>query len=200
MIYPYEPVDPLAPNPWRRRNGTVRGLTSEQMHCLRQNCTDPMLLFDWPQFHRPPRLGGPGVARITPHVTPRRSVSDALFPRARQKLLVLFFLFPERWFRQVDVLRIGQMGMGATQREIMNLLISDLIRARLSERRRGTLEYNANPDSPLYGSLKALVEGFLYSPIPKPVHWPPEPGDSLVWRLWINTGDRAENDMSWAME
>lgn len=171
MIYPYDNYEDFRrpKKVWRDR-----GLSENEARIVRRNSTDPMHLFDWAQFHVAPRMYRLDPLSFTPMLAPRRSVSDALFPRARQKLIVLFFQFPGNWYRQADVVRISTLGLGSAQRELMNLVIADLVRRRPT-RRRFSPEYSANPEAPLFDVMCQLARGFLYSPYCHPLQLPPDP-------------------------
>lgn len=171
MIYPYDNYEDF------RRPKKVykaRGLSENEARIVRRNPTDPFHLFDWAQFHVAPRMYRLDPLSFTPMLQPRRAVADALFPRTRQALLVLFFQFPENWYRQTDVVRVTRMGLGSAQRELFNLELAGLVRARPTCRYRSR-EFSANPESPLFKVMCALASGFMYSPFSGPWHLPPDP-------------------------
>lgn len=181
-----------AREPGRQR----RGLTKAQARSLRRDATDPRHLFDWAQFHVVPRLYRHDPLSLVTTLNPRRSVADALFPRARQALLVLFFQHAENWFRQVDVVEVTRLGLGAAQRELKNLQLAGLLRARpvARERRRQfpSLEYQANQASPLFAPLQALASLMLHTPYAGPLRLPPDPDwlpDASLKPRW-QRGDR----------
>lgn len=49
------------------------------------------------------------------------SISDALFPQVRQRVLALFFVQAERSFYANEVIALVQSGSGAVQRELADL-------------------------------------------------------------------------------
>ncbi|MEL0029054.1 MAG: hypothetical protein VW625_10460, partial [Perlucidibaca sp.] len=125
MIYPYDHYE----DGWRpRKVRKGRGLSENEARILRRNPTDPFHLFDWAQFHVAPRMYRLDPLSFTPMLQPRRAVADALFPRTRQALLVLLFQDPEHWYRQADVVRVTQAGLGCAQRELINLQVAGLVR------------------------------------------------------------------------
>lgn len=84
----------------------------------------------------------------------RLSEADALFSSTQQRVLGLLFGQPERSFFATEIIDLVSKGSGAVQRELRKLADSGL--ARVS--RRGTQKhYQANPQSPIYAELCALI-------------------------------------------
>jgi predicted nucleotidyltransferase len=85
---------------------------------------------------------------------PSNAVLDALFPKARQRLLAILFQQPERSFYANELIRLAQSGIGATQRELQSLAAAGLITA---EMRGNQKHYQANAASPVFAELRGLM-------------------------------------------
>jgi predicted nucleotidyltransferase len=82
------------------------------------------------------------------------SISDALFPLVRQRVLALFFGQAERSFYANEVIALVQSGSGAVQRELAALSEAGLLTvSRLGNQRH----YQANSACPVYAELRGLV-------------------------------------------
>jgi predicted nucleotidyltransferase len=77
-----------------------------------------------------------------------------LFPAARQRVLALLFGQPGRSFYANELIDLARIGVGAVQRELARLERSGLVTVR---RVGSQKHFQANPDSPIYGELVALV-------------------------------------------
>jgi len=150
---------------------------AERMRIIRDS-TEPWHLFDLSQLHVPPRRVHREPTSYELMITPRRSVADALFPRARQILLLVFFQEPTIWYRQTDLLRLSHAGMGGLQREIHNLLSVQLIEAKPLESQPNSylryMQYRANPKSPMFGVLCDLAQQFQQTVYRQPQELPPD--------------------------
>lgn len=84
----------------------------------------------------------------------RGSLADALFSSTQKRVLGLLFGQPERSFFATEIIgRLGA-GSGAVQRELKKLAESGLLEvSRVGNQKH----YQANPDSPIYAELCALV-------------------------------------------
>jgi predicted nucleotidyltransferase len=84
----------------------------------------------------------------------RPSLADALFSSTQKRVLGLLFGQPERSFYANEIIdRLGA-GSGAVQRELKKLAESGLLTVtRVGNQKH----FQANPDSPIYGELRALV-------------------------------------------
>lgn len=167
MIYPYDYDDDRYgywPVPLKRPR---HGLMNAESRTFQKNLTDPMHLFDWPQVHHPPRCNNRGMIEIVGFLHQRRPVADALFPRARQRLIIAFFMHPQNIYRQTDLMRITGLRGGSGQREIMNLRVAGLIReTRGDHQLRPYLQ--AETESPLFSVMCALAQAMLYTPWQSP--------------------------------
>jgi len=85
---------------------------------------------------------------------PRFSLADALFSSTQQRVLGLLFGQPERSFFASEIIDRLKAGSGAVQRELRKLAESGLLDvSRVGNQKH----YQANPDSPIYAELHALV-------------------------------------------
>ena len=83
------------------------------------------------------------------------SVGDALFTKAQQKLLALFYGRPDRTFYFNEVVRLADMGKGAISRELAKLCESGLL---LSSKQGNQIHYQANKASPIFNELTSIVK------------------------------------------
>lgn len=82
------------------------------------------------------------------------SISDALFPLVRQRVLALLFGRAERSFYANEVIALAQSGSGAVQRELAALSEAGLLTVtRVGNQRH----YQANSASPVFAELRGLV-------------------------------------------
>lgn len=80
--------------------------------------------------------------------------AGALFTKAQQRVLSLLFGQPDRSFYGNEIVRIADIGVGATMRELDKLAASGLV----SVRRIGNQKhYQANPASPIFEELRGIV-------------------------------------------
>lgn len=99
-----------------------------------------------------PKMGTRGKPQRTPR---RASLADALFSTTQQRVLALLFGQPDRSFYASELIALAGAGSGAVQRELAGLEQSGLVTVR----RLGTQKhYQANPDSPLFGELRGIVQ------------------------------------------
>lgn len=84
----------------------------------------------------------------------RKSLADALFTRTQQRVLRVFFAEPTRSVYASELIREAGTGSGAAQRELAKLEESGLIVGRRIGNQK---HYQANPASPLFTELTAIV-------------------------------------------
>ncbi|RJX75933.1 nucleotidyltransferase domain-containing protein [Pseudomonas sp. LS-2] len=82
------------------------------------------------------------------------SIADALFTTTQQRLLGLLYGNPDRSFYTNEIGRSAQVGKGSVVRELDRLLSAGLLTAT---RQGNQIHYQANPDSPVFGELVAIV-------------------------------------------
>ncbi len=82
------------------------------------------------------------------------SIGDALFTKTQQRVLGLLFGQPARRFYTNDIMRRVAMGRGTVRRELDRLVAAGLL---LTMRDGNQLYYQANPDSPVFAELCAMV-------------------------------------------
>ena len=81
-------------------------------------------------------------------------MANALFSKARQRVLAVLFGNPGRSFYANEVIALAQSGTGAVQRELATLSEAGL----LTVRRQGNQKhYQANADAPVFAELRGLV-------------------------------------------
>jgi predicted nucleotidyltransferase len=97
----------------------------------------------------------PGVWQRNPvGLTSPTSLSDALFSGVQQRVLRLLFGQADREFHGNEIMKLAQSGKGALQRELRRLTESGLVLvAQVGNQKR----YRANPDSPVFAELTAIV-------------------------------------------
>lgn len=83
-----------------------------------------------------------------------RTLSDALFPRVRQRVLALLYGNPDRSFFSNEVVSLAQSGTGAVQRELASLVEAGLLTVTPQGNQR---HYKANRDAPVFEELRGLV-------------------------------------------
>jgi predicted nucleotidyltransferase len=85
---------------------------------------------------------------------PAAGLADALFSRARQRVLAILFGQPDRGFQGAELIRLAGSGTGAAHRELTRLAASGLVTvSRIGNQKH----YRANRDSPIFGELHGLV-------------------------------------------
>ncbi len=82
------------------------------------------------------------------------AIGAALFGKTRRAVLGLLFTAPDRSFYLNEIVREVGLGVGTVQRELRALTHAGLIRRTA---RGNQVFFQANPDSPVFAELKALV-------------------------------------------
>lgn len=95
-----------------------------------------------------------GMSKTKSHTRAPTSLSDALFSRTQQRVLAFLFGQPDRSFYATELISLAGGGSGAIQRELARLEESGLVTARRVGNQK---HYQANPDSPLFDELTAIV-------------------------------------------
>lgn len=83
------------------------------------------------------------------------SIGDALFTKAQQKVLALFFGQPDRSFYLREVVRLAGMGIGVISRELGKLTDAGLL---VVTKQGNQNHYQANKASPIFNELLAIVK------------------------------------------
>lgn len=91
-------------------------------------------------------------AAISPQ---RTSFSDALFSGTKQRVLGILYGQPMRSFYANEVIGLAASGSGAVQRELATLTNSGLVTVKAVGNQK---HYQANPDSPIFNELCAIVQ------------------------------------------
>jgi predicted nucleotidyltransferase len=81
-------------------------------------------------------------------------VADALFSRTQQRVLGLLYGSPERSFFATEIFERAGAGRGTVQRELERLGSSGLL---LVTRIGNQKHYQANPDTPIFSELRAVI-------------------------------------------
>ena len=82
------------------------------------------------------------------------SLANALFTKVQQRVLGVLFGNPLRSFYGNEIVRLADSGIGAVQRELEKLSAAGLI---VSQRIGNQRHFRANPHTPIYGELVALI-------------------------------------------
>lgn len=106
-----------------------------------------------------PNLGGNipimGIEKNRVRRPRGRGLADALFSTTQQRVLGLIFGQPDRSFYATELIALAGSGSGAVQRELARLEETALVTVK----RIGTQKhYQANPVSPLYAELCAILQ------------------------------------------
>lgn len=84
-----------------------------------------------------------------------RSLSDALFSGTKQRVLGILYGQPTRSFYANELISLAASGSGAVQRELATLTNSGLVTVKSIGNQK---HYQANPDSPIFAELCAIVQ------------------------------------------
>ena len=99
-----------------------------------------------------PKMGMKRTSRNPRHRS--AGLADALFAKVQQRVLGVLFGNPGRSFYANEVIGLARSGTGAVQRELARLEASGLVRVtRLGKQKH----YQANPGSPIFNEVRALV-------------------------------------------
>lgn len=82
------------------------------------------------------------------------NVSDALFPKVRQRVLGLLYGQPDSDFHTNEIIRLTESGTGAVQRELENLTAAGLVIVKQVGNQR---RYQANRAAPFFAELRGIV-------------------------------------------
>lgn len=83
------------------------------------------------------------------------SIGDALFTKAQQKVLALFFGQPDKSFYVNEVVRLAAMGSGVISRELAKLADAGLL---VVSKQGNQNHYQANVSSPVFNDLVEIVK------------------------------------------
>jgi predicted nucleotidyltransferase len=97
----------------------------------------------------------PNMGTALGHPRQRPGLADALFPGTKQRVLGLLFGQPARSFYASEVIGLVASGSGAVQRELATLAQSGLVTVKAVGNQK---HYQANPDSPVFAELCAIVQ------------------------------------------
>lgn len=88
-------------------------------------------------------------------ISPSRSLSDALFSGTKKRVLGILYGQPARSFYANELISLAASGSGAVQRELATLTNSGLVTVKSVGNQK---HYQANPDSPIFTELCAIVQ------------------------------------------
>ncbi len=84
----------------------------------------------------------------------KTQLADALFSKAKQKVLGLLYSQPSHVYYTNEIIRLTQMGRGAIQRELANLSNAGLISVKNAGNQR---QFQANQSCPLFTELRSII-------------------------------------------
>lgn len=91
----------------------------------------------------------------------QEAIGTALFGKTRRAVLALLFTSADRFYLNEIVREVG-LGVGTVQRELRALTHAGLIRRTA---RGNQVFFQANPDSPVFAEVKALVDKTMGAPV-----------------------------------
>ncbi|MYN14202.1 transcriptional regulator [Pusillimonas sp. TS35] len=92
---------------------------------------------------------------ISNTATPHRSLSDALFPGTKQRVLGILYGQPDRSFYTNELISLADSGSGAVQRELATLTNSGLVTVTAVGNQK---HYQANAESPIFNELRSIIQ------------------------------------------
>ena len=84
-----------------------------------------------------------------------RSLSDALFPGTKQRVLGILYGQSHRSFYANELINLAASGSGAVQRELATLTNSGLVTVRMVGNQK---HYQANAESPIFNELRSIIQ------------------------------------------
>ena len=84
-----------------------------------------------------------------------QSLSNALFPGTKQRVLGILYGQPDRSFYARELIKLAASGSGAVQRELATLTASGLVSVKQVGNQK---HYQANAHSPIYAELRAIIQ------------------------------------------
>ena len=90
-----------------------------------------------------------------PAIPTPQSLSDALFPGTKQRVLGILYGQPDRSFYASELIKLAKSGSGAVQRELVTLTGSGLISMKQVGNQK---HYQANANSPIFTELRAIIQ------------------------------------------
>ncbi len=79
---------------------------------------------------------------------------NALFPKIKQKVLVLFYSHPDRSYHLREVVRHVNGGMGAVERELKVLTSAGML---IRKKQGSNIIYQVNRDNPIFSEIHNLI-------------------------------------------
>ena len=122
-------------------------------------------------------------------------LGNTLFTKTQQKLLGLLYSKPDKSFYLKEILRTTGMGVATIKKELEQFLASGILKM---EKIGNQHHYQANPDCPIYGELRAIVrKTFGIADVIKNVCTPIEDQIDLafIYGSIAKGGETAESDI-----
>jgi hypothetical protein len=95
-----------------------------------------------------------GISKAKQRAPKRAKPIDVLFSKTLQRVLALFFCFPDRSYHTTQLIHLVNAGSGAVQRVLAQLLACELVIATELGKRR---LFRANRESPIFADLHSLL-------------------------------------------
>ena len=96
----------------------------------------------------------PNMGMKAPLSSPQ-SLSDALFPGTKQRVLGILYGQPDRSFYANELIKLAASGSGAVQRELATLTRSGLVSVKQVGNQK---HYQANANSPIFTELRGIIQ------------------------------------------
>jgi len=103
----------------------------------------------------------PNMGIIEPNMSTKsatpspQSLSDALFPGTKQRVLGILYGQTDRSFYARELIKLANSGSGAVQRELATLTGSGLVSMKQVGNQK---HYQANANSPIFTELRAIIQ------------------------------------------
>lgn len=107
----------------------------------------------------------PNMGTKTTTSSTHANLGNALFSGTKQRVLSILFGQPSRSFYANEIINLAGSGSGAVQRELATLSHSGLLNVKAIGNQK---HYQANPDSPIFNEICAIVR--KTSGIAEPIH------------------------------
>lgn len=107
-------------------------------------------------FNKNPKMGTikPNIG-MKSAIPSSQSLSDALFPGTKQRVLGILYGQPDRSFYANELIKLAACGSGAVQRELATLTRSGLVSVKQVGNQK---HYQANADSPIFTELHGIIQ------------------------------------------
>lgn len=127
--------------------------------------------------------------------TTAQGLAAALFTPVQRRVLGLIFGQPARSYLGNELIQLADAGTGGTHRLLQRLVKSGLVTVRVSGRQK---HYQANPESPIYAELVALIRKTvgLREPVREALApWADRIRTAFIYGSAAAEDDRADSDI-----